>query len=418
MAKRKTLLKALIVLALAASGVALFLHLTFSKERPSRRSKPDAAPVVEGVRVEQRDVPITVEAMGEVLPARSVRVVPEVSGRVVAMNPNLIPGGVIKKNHILFRIDPSDFDLALKEQEGAVAEARFRLEEQEGQRMAAQRELQMVDEELAPTAKGLRLAGRESHIENATAQLEAAKSRMDKVRLNRRRTVLRAPFDVRVVEENIDTGQVVSTQSQVAVLVDAHEAWIEATLPVDRLEWIDIPTVDSEEGSKVVVTQRVKGGREARRPGRVLRLLPGLEDHGKLARLLIAVKDPFEPVPESQNDPLVPSLPLLLGSFVHVEIQGRTIPDLITLPRAALREGDQVWVRDDAGRLAIRKVEQVWGDEKTVHVRGELEPGETVVVSRLTTPVPGMALSLGTTPSSVRAAAIESPPPEQTKRIP
>lgn len=418
MAKRERLLRAMIIMVLLASGVGLFLHLTFSKERPSRHSKPAAAPIVEVVRVEQRDVPMTVEAMGEVLPARSVHVVPEVGGRVVAVSPNLIPGGVIKKNQILFRIDPSDFDLALKNQEGVVAEARFRLEEQEGQQMAAQRELQMVDKELAPTAKGLRLAGRESHIENAKAQLEAAKSRLEKARLDRNRTVWRAPFDVRVVEENIDPGQVISTQSQVALLIDAHEAWIEATLPVDQLEWIDIPSVNRDEGSPVVVRQKVKGGREARRPGRVLRLLPGLEDKGKLARILIAVKNPFEPVPESQNDPSVPALPLLLGSFVHVEIQGRTIPSLITLPRAALREGDQVWVRDNAGRLAIRSVEQVWGDEKTIHVRGELQPGENVIVSRLTIAVPGMALSLGATPQSARAAAEPPPVSEQTTGTP
>jgi RND family efflux transporter MFP subunit len=394
MIKKKSLLKGMIILGLLVFGTAVFYQLTVSRERPNRGAKPVNSPTVQVVPVTERDVPIIVTAMGEVQPARSVNVVPQVGGRVMAVSRNLIPGGMVKKNEILFRLDPRDYDLALRAEQAAVSETQLMLEEQEGRRAAAKRELELVDEELAPTAQGMRLASRESHVENARAQLDGAESRLAKAKLDRNRTVLRAPFDARVVQKNIDKGQVVSTQTVVAVLIDAHEVWVEATLPLDRLQWIDVPGTNSEKGSPVTVRQRIKGSKDIVRSGEVLRLLPGLDEKGKLARLLIAVESPFEVASEDRTESASASLPLLVGSFVQVEIRGHTISGLLAIPRGALREGDSVWIRDEQGKLAIRSIETIWNDDDTVFVKGNLKEGDAVVVSRLASAIPGMSLSL------------------------
>ena len=100
--------------------------------------------------------------------------------------------------------------------------------------------------------------------------------------LDRQRTVLRAPFDARVNEKNVDVGQVVSTQSVLATLIASDEVWIEATLPVEQLRWIDVPssgdTKSVNAGSSVVVRQRLTGELGTVRRGQVLGLLPGLQD--------------------------------------------------------------------------------------------------------------------------------------------
>ncbi len=396
MTKKGIFLRGLIILVLLAAGTTVFYKLTVSRELPNRGGKQVAPPAVQVVRVTGQDVPIVVRAMGEVQPARSVNVVPQVSGRVIAVNPNLIPGGFVKKNEILFRLDSRDYDLALRAEQASVAETQLLLEEQEGRRAAAKRELELVDEDLAPTAQGMRLASRESHMENALAQLDGARSRLAKAQLDRDRTVLRAPFDARITHKSIDKGQVVSTQTVVAILIDAHEVWVEATLPLDRLQWIDVPGMNSDKGSPVTVRQRIKGSRGVVRDGTVLRLLPGLDEKGKLARLLIGVKNPFvsSPDPTEEPDSSSASLPLLVGSYVEVEIQGHTIPDLLAIPRGAMREGDRVWIRTDRGELAVRSVETVWDNDDTAFVTGDLREGDAVIVSRLPSAIPGMALSL------------------------
>ena len=168
-----------------------------------------------------------------------------------------------------------------------------------------------------------------------------------------------------------------------------------ATLRVDQLRWIDVPGPDGGPGASVVVRQKLTGSREAIRRGRVLGLLPGLAEPGKLARLLVQVRDPFGPAggaaPRSADAGA--QLPLLVGSFVHLEIQGRMLSGIIALPRGALRESGKVWVCGADGRLEFRAVEVVWSRGETVYLRGGLKVGERVVSSRLTAPLPGMKVS-------------------------
>ena len=105
------------------------------------------------------------------------------------------------------------------------------------------------------------------------------------------------------------------------------------------------------------------------------------------------VKDPFG-VSTTTGAKGEAALPLLVGSFVHVQIQGRTLHGLFALPRGALRENGKVWVCDANKTLRFRSVEVVWSTDETVYVRGELKAGDKVVSSRLTAPLPGMKVSL------------------------
>lgn len=407
MSKQKKWRNILIFSIILLFGVSVFWGLTLTRSHPDRRSRSSTAPVVEVVEVKLTSVAVVVEAMGDVQAARSVQVIPQVSGRVVFVSSNLIPGGRVKKGDTLIKIDPSDYDLAVREAKAAVTQAKLALDEQEGQRIAAERELQLVGDDLALTQEGIRLVSRETYVENARAQLDAASSRLDRARLARSRTVIRAPFEALVRDKSVDVGQIVSTQSVIATLVASDEAWVEATLPVERLRWIDVPGVNGETGAPAIIRQKLSENTEIIRQGRVLRLLPGIQEKGKLARLLIQVKHPFgnakpgsaeaasSPAPKNNR------LPLLVGSFVRVEIQGQTLDKLIALPRAALRENNQVWVLDEDGLLAFRSVEVVWSDDETVYVQGELKELEPVITSRLSTAIPGLKVSLpgGNAPS-------------------
>lgn len=383
-----------------AVGVAAFLALTLSRSRPNRRSSTTAAPAVDVVEARAASVPIVVRAMGGVQPAESVKVIPQVGGRVTFVSPSLVPGKRIKKNELLVQIEPKDYDLAIRAAQAEVTQAQLAVEVQQGQRAAAQRELQLVEGELAPTQEGMRLASRESYVENARAQLDAAQSRLEQAQLARSRTTLRAPFDARVQDKAVDVGQVVSPQSVVATLVASDRAWVEAALPTEQLRWIDVPGLNAERGAEVRVTQKLAGDIEVVRRGGVVGLLPSLHETGKLARLLVEIDDPFAEQDGAASRPVGadPALPLLVGSYVHLEIQGRTLLDLLALPRGALREGGQVWVRDADGLLALRSVETVWRDGEVVYVRGDLKPSELVVTSHIASPIPGMRLDLAGQP--------------------
>jgi hypothetical protein len=76
-----------------------------------------------------------------------------------------------------------------------------------------------------------------------------------------------------------------------------------------------------------------------------------------------------------------------------VRIEAEPLPgEVVEVPRAALREGDEVWVATDDDRLAIRQVQVAWRREETLLLSRGVAPGERVVTSPLAVPVDGMRL--------------------------
>jgi len=237
--------------------------------------------------------------------------------------------------------------------------------------------------------------------------LASAQSTLEQARLQRERTVIRAPFNALVTEELVDVGQVVAGASRIATLVDSDIFWVRVELPVDRIESIEIPGLrGATQGSPVIIDQQTTPGHIVERGGRVVRLLSDLDPKGKMARLLVEVDNPLG---SGKSDG--EGMPLLLGSYVAVKIRGPRVDGVITLPRRALRESGQVWVLDSDSKLQIRRVAVIWARDEDVFVRGELHDGEQVITSRIAAPVAGMRLRSLTTGKSG-----DKPTPSGTER--
>jgi hypothetical protein len=83
--------------------------------------------------------------------------------------------------------------------------------------------------------------------------------------------------------------------------------------------------------------------------GRVVRLYGEIEAEGRMARLLVAVDDPFCLKPANQDQPK-----LLMGTFVQAEIEGRTLESVYPIARPHLRDNNTVWIMDANDQLEIR----------------------------------------------------------------
>ena len=382
----KRFLKLLLGLLIVGAGVSAYLLLVHFKKEPEQRALPDPAIAVTMVRAAPADEPVTIRAMGNTVAARQITVLPEVTGRAVWVSPDLVPGGRVAAGQSLVRIDPRDYDLAIEQQRAAVGRAEMDLATERARKSVAEREWALIADELQPSEEGRRLALREIQIETSEAGVDSAKSTLNKARLNRSRATIKAPWNALVVEKSVDLGQVVGPSTRVATLVDSEVFWVQVTVPVESLGWIALPDAAGGKGAAATVIQRAGQGAETRRTGRVIRLLGDLDPVGKMARLLVEVRDPLgEPGGKGG------SLPLLLGANVAVEIEGPRIDDAVAIPRIALRDRNMIWIERDH-KLAIEPVAVVWSTENRVFVRGALTPGESVVVSRIAAPVAGMAL--------------------------
>ncbi|MGD8962850.1 MAG: HlyD family efflux transporter periplasmic adaptor subunit, partial [Desulfobacterales bacterium] len=229
------------------------------------------------------------------------------------------------------------------------------------------------------------LVAKEPQLEAARAKLAAEKADLQKAKLDLARTRIKAPFNAIVRKKFVDIGSQVSGQEQLAELIGTDVYWIQASIPVDRLNWITIPRQSTETGSKVRIFHR----NEYIHSGTVIKLLGDLEQEGRMARVIIEVRDPLGLRRKEKKQ-----LPLLIGEYVRLEISGRQLDNVYRIPRTALRDSNRIWVASSEDTLKIRDVDILWRDSDTVLFRDGLQPGDRLIVSELPTPVDGMAVQI------------------------
>lgn len=433
----KKLLKILIPVVVVAAGVYVAMWLIENRTTPVRtpaKPKPLSVRVVDATRSRER---ISVYENGTVLPEQSISLRAEVSGRIIEQSPELVPGGRFQAGDVILRIDPRDYQYVVEQRESDVENALFNLKEEEGKEVVAQREWKLLGDGIQTTTIGRELALRIPHRQKLQAALEAAKSRLQEAELMLERTTIRAPFNALVKMESVDLGQLVSTQAELATLIGTDQFWVQVSVPVESLQWIRVPNgaagraeEATSSGSRAKVIHDA-GTVRIQCEGRVVRLLGDIEMGTRTARVLIAINDPFglqptisrgvrfsppttgvgnytgnpvaggnpnsvdgrSAIENEGNGGLRPTLPLLLGAYVRVEIEGPEVDGVFVLPRAAIREGNRIWIMTEDNTLAVRDTRILRSrPDDTVLVQDSLRDGERIIISRIGTPIPGMAL--------------------------
>jgi RND family efflux transporter MFP subunit len=345
------------------------------------------APLVSVAPLHRTDEPVSIAAHGTVMAARELTLRSEVRGRVIEAHPQLVPGGLIRKGEVVVRIDPSDFEIAERRAKAAAAEAEVEWQIEQGRQIVAQREWELLKGEDSDPGESS-LALRKPQLQKVEAAREKAKADLDDAKLALSRTVVRAPFDAVVIRESVETGQLIETQTAIAELAGTDEFWVEALVPVGRLERIAIPGPEAEQQGAAVELQLDTGATPVVRSGTVCRQLAGLDPNGRMARVVISVDDPLN----LQGNARLSRLPL--GSYVSLEIEAGVFEEIIAVPRFALRENNQVWTVDQEKRLHIRPVEVIWRRNDDVLVRTAFPTGEQAITSHLSSVIPGMPVRI------------------------
>lgn len=364
------------------------------RNKPQAQRTADVAPgaLVDVAHALPGEHRLDVHAQGTVQAAREVTVQPQVTGRIVEVAPDLVPGGFFKAGEMLYRIDPDDYQLAVATQNAALEEAQARLALEHGRQRVAQREWELFEGENESAKQDASLALREPQLRQAQAAIETARARLEQAKLDLERTTVVAPFNSFVRSESVELGQTVGPQSQSVRLVGTDTFWVQASVEADTIGYVDVPGVNASSGSEATIRFDA-GGREVERDGRVVRLLGDLDPAGRMARLLIEVRDPLGFTWRERGGAVRQLTPLLLDSYVEVSIVGNHSEELLEVPRSWLRDGDRVWVVDD-GKLAVRELDVAWRQQDTVLVSGGLSVRDPIVTSALGTPVEGMQLRI------------------------
>ena len=368
----------IIIIVLGAVGLSA---LTASKPPLKKRKTTVSIPVVRAIKVKTGPQTVIIRGEGTVRPLREITLIPQVGGKVVNVSPALVNGGEFKKGHTLLQVDPVDYELALTLTGAKVKDSESRLKVIEEEAAAALEEWRLHRADGPGIAgKPPPLVAKEPQLAAMQARLEADRAEVSKALLNLERTKLKAPFDGRVSQENVDIGQYVSPGQALASLYSTEAAEIVLPFEDEELHWFYLPgfTPGKGRGSPAVVRARI-AGREMTWPGEVARAEGKLDEHTRMVNVVVRVKKPYAKRP-----------PLVVGLFVAVDIKGRTIPDAAIIPRSALHQGNVVWLVGKDDRLYFLKVEVARIQGESVLVKTGLKDGDVVATSSLKAVTDGM----------------------------
>ncbi len=383
-AKRRFWLNLLLSVLILSAGYATASYLRDKSTKPLRKQPQVIKKRVQVQELTRRSEPITIQAMGTVMPAREIILKSRVSGSVIFVNPEFSQGGLFRKNQTILRIDAQDYQLALAKAKSRMVEAQYNLKLELGHQEVARQEWQLLSQGANTPTGDADLALRKPHLEKARADLSAAQADLKQAQLNLSRTNIQAPFNALARQTHVALGSQVSIGENLATVAGTDHYWVKAALPVNRLQWIDIPRKEGDVGASAKIDYA--GGQVS---GRVIRLLGGIQSQGRMAQILVQVSDPLglKAADASRQ-------PLLIDEYVTVNITGKTLENAVRIPRTAVHENNQVWLVGPDRTLVIRKVDPIWRGKSSVLIQDGIDDGEWLITSMLSAPVNGMPIDI------------------------
>lgn len=377
---KKLLPLAVLGAALAGAGV-----LVATKQRLRPTQPEPVPPSVRVVEVQPKRVRMVVHAQGTVTPRTETELVPEVSGNVVWISPNLVAGGYFEAGELLFRIDDRDYRNTVERAAASVSRAEA---EQEYAAFELQRLEEMETRQLisrSDVEAGMRAA------RVAEASLMDSAVALEQAQRDFARTEIVAPFTGLVRSKQTDVGQFVTRGTSVASLYAVD--YVEVRLPIadQQLAYLDLPLtqrgeLDAEIAPSVTLSADFAGN-TYKWKGSIVRTEAEIDSRSRMVQAVARIRS------ENLDSDDPDSLPPPVGLFVQAEIEGQSADNVVVLPRNAIRNGNQVLVVDENDQLRFRDVTllRVYGDD--AFISGGLSRGERVCVSALQAVVDGMRVA-------------------------
>lgn len=386
MTKKKTILISFSIF-LAAALITVVIFLTEPKAVQEGATR-ETAMLVEVIDVRRGNYFPVIVATGTVEPSRDIVLNPKVGGEVVWLSPAFTPGGNVKKNQPLLRIERADYENTLQMRKSDLLQAQADLNLEMGRQHIARQDYQLLEESVPGANEALVL--REPQLNAARSKVEAARAALQQAELALERTMVKAPFEAHVITRNVNTGSQVSPGDNLGRIVGKDNYWVVVTLPVSKLRWLSFPQQGKEKGSAVKVRNVSAWKKDEYRSGYLYRLIGALDDRTRLARLLVVIPDPLA---LEKNNRDLPSL--IIGEYVEANITANEIRDVIRLSRDYIRKEGTVWVMKN-DKLEIREVEIVFTDAQYAYLNKGLEEGDKVVTTNITTVAEGAGLRVET----------------------
>ena len=379
--KRSAIKRLFVPLLILAFSAVIFVVLVNNQPTLKTTVKEPVPVAVRALDINLAPMQLSVSSEGNVQPSVETKLVAQVAGEVIEISSSLVAGGDFSKGDVLLKLDPRDYEIALARSQAALSRA------QAEQRYAAEetgRIKSLYGEELASIAQ---LQSAERLLAIANAALDDASAAVKRATVDLERTVFTAPFNGRVRAENVDIGQFLSKGAMIATLYDTDRLQVRLPLADAQLTYLDPSYAQTglagEEPADVVLTADYAGDTQSW-SAKLLRTEGDISTKSRFLHVIVEVTETL-----NSNGVQLP-----VGLFVDAVITGRTVDNLVSVPRTALRPDNSVMVIDDGNQLHFREVTVFKLSDTDVLISEGLASGERISISPLQFVVEGMPVTV------------------------
>lgn len=381
--RSRTVLKIILPILILLIGVGAFTMLGKLKKAPQRQTPSQLGVLVDVMELQEKPHQVKIHATGTVTSEQEITLVPEVSGKVIWLAPQLVSGGFFAQGEPLLRIEASDYKLAVEKARADIARAEVALRTEMERGRVTLQEWQRMD--LPDKGEPGALITREIQMQQEQANLAAAKANYKQAELNLQRTEISAPFNGRIRQEMVDLGQYLRAGTSIGTFSGTARAEIHVPLPIDELSWLSIPRANtSVAGSLAIIS--LPGNPQTQWQGKIVRSLGEIDATSRMATVIIGIDDPY------QLEKITGGPVLYNGQFVEIQLFGKDLGQIISIPRDALRPGQQVWIADTENRLRQRSIKVLRREQQALVLESGVESGDKLILTSLSGAADGLLL--------------------------
>lgn len=357
------------------SYTPLFLGLMlFTACQSSSKPKPPPPTVITST-IEQRNVPIYVDAIGQVISPVTVNVRPQVNGKLIGAY--VQQGDIVEAGDVLYAIDPRHYQAVLDEAKAQLAQDQAFLSYAES---AVKRYKSIVDEEFIAV---LTYEQYEANALAAKAKVEQDEAAVWDAQINLDFCNIVAPVAGKISYFAVDVGNVMIIDDPTAITVirPLSPIDVEFSLPQQYFEMI----------------RQVQGNQglwpfEAFLPETPDDVFSGttyfIDNQLNQNTGTILLKGRFD----NELRRLWP------GQFVKVKVLYKNVPNAFVVPPGAIlmgREGPYLYTVDADGRVETHNVNVLMRSNEYIAFESQdLQAGDVVVVDGQINIAPGMAVNI------------------------
>jgi membrane fusion protein, multidrug efflux system len=424
--------KALLILVPVAAALAATIYLVTHKPGPSQKQTKETIQTLRVIPAPVVDLVPRAEGYGVAEPVQVWEAVAEVKGRVIATHKRLEPGQLVKKDALLIRIDPTEYQLAITRLEATIAETRAKIAELD-QNEANTRQIIAIEQQSLALSQKMLERKQQVVVRNAVskdevdreeksflAQKQALQQRkntlalippqrralnaaldlhqagLKQTQIDLEKTRIHAPFDCRLADVTIEPGQFVGAGQALFKVHGTGATQVNARFRMevlrnllgDKTKGLLQPGLDTDiftqlfaDITAVVTLQNTDWS--VMWEARIDRLKESVAQGTREIQVMVVVDRPYEDAIPGERPPLMP------GMFCHVALTAPARAGQVVLPRSAIHDSF-VYLVDPDHRMGKKPVTVDFAQSEFVVISSGLSGKEMVVVSDPSFAITGM----------------------------